>query len=143
MRVVRSLLVVLLVAVGVLAAPTNKRSTSNDGQQSNNVIQQVIKALAKRDNMNRVIDYLEKTEEDLIEKLPTVGSGKYSRADYTLLIILFLVYYEIVRVWNLNNHLIPLDLTCRWQGEPVHFLGTNFVSLQQSDTSRYRQSFLV
>lgn len=85
MRVVRSLLVVLLVAVGVLAAPTNKRSTSNDGQQSNNVIQQVIKALAKRDNMNRVIDYLEKTEEDLIEKLPTVGSGKYSRADYTLI----------------------------------------------------------
>ncbi len=92
MRAVRSLLVVplLIVVSVVLAAPTNKRSTTtaataaadskDDGQQqqqksNTNVIQQVIKALASRDNMKRVIEYLEKAEDDLVEKLPAVGPG--------------------------------------------------------------------
>ena len=91
MRAVRSLFVVLLLIVVsvVLAAPTNKRSTTavaaaadskDDGQQqqqksNTNVIQQVIRALAGRDNMKRVIEYLEKAEDDLVEKLPAVGPG--------------------------------------------------------------------
>ena len=91
MRAVQSLFVVLLLIVVsvVLAAPTNKRSTTavaaaadskDDGQQqqqksNTNVIQQVIRALAGRDNMKRVIEYLEKAEDDLVEKLPAVGPG--------------------------------------------------------------------
>ena len=90
MRAVQSLFVVLLLIVVsvVLAAPTNKRSTTtaaaadskDDGQQqqqksNTNVIQQIIRALAGRDNMKRVIEYLEKAEDDLVEKLPAVGPG--------------------------------------------------------------------
>ena len=72
-----SLLVVLLLFVAVaISAPTNKRSTDGlNKKPTDNIIQQVIKALTGRDNMGRVIEYLEKTEQDLNEKLPALDSG--------------------------------------------------------------------
>ena len=46
-----------------------------DGLKQVNVVQQVIEALKGRDEMDRVVGYLNKTEEHLIKKLPLVDSG--------------------------------------------------------------------
>ena len=85
MRSLPSLLVVLLLFVAVaISAPTNDGST-DDQTDSTNVIQQVIKALAHRDDMKLVIDYLGK-EEDLNEKLPALDSGN-SVINYLIIIL--------------------------------------------------------
>ena len=69
MRSLPSLVVVLLLFVAVaISAPTNDGSTADDQTDSTNVIQQVIKALAHRDDMKLVIEYLGKEEEYLNEK---------------------------------------------------------------------------
>ena len=61
-----------------------------DGLKQANVVQQVIEALKGRDEMDRVVDYLNKTEEDLIKKLPLVGSG------------IFRIYFHYIKNY-LNN----------------------------------------
>ena len=60
-----------------------------DGLKQANVVQQVIDALKGRDEMDRVVDYLNKTE-DLIKKLPLVGSG------------IFRIYFHYIKNY-LNN----------------------------------------
>ena len=70
MKAVSSLLVcVFLLTVAVALV---------DGLKQANVVQQVIESLKGRADMNRVVGYLKKAEEDLIKKLPLVGSGIYS-----------------------------------------------------------------
>ena len=94
MRSLPTLLVVLLLFVAVaISAPTNDGST-DDQTDSTNVIQQVIKALAHRDDMKLVIEYLGKEEEYLNEKLPALDSGN-SVINY-LIIILYTIYIIIV-----------------------------------------------
>ena len=46
-----------------------------DGLKQANVVQQVIEALKCKNEMDRVVGYLNKTEEYLIKKLPLVDSG--------------------------------------------------------------------
>ena len=89
-----SLLVVLLLFVAVAnSAPTNKRSTDGlNKKPTDNIIQQVIKALTGRDNMGRVIEYLEKTEQDLNEKLPALDPGNLIQFVILKLIIIIIIY---------------------------------------------------